>query len=296
MDTVGQIIRHRREGLGLTLTAVAQAVGTTKSYLSMIENHRTARPPSRQVLEALERALGIGGGELTRAADWQNTPDPVRQQYEQVADAARRGRELAAWLRDSTRPRPDGAKSLDTLFQTGELSRRITATLGPTAVDPARVGEWCDAIDDLTNQVFDNLGKVPVRFRVPLINKVAAGYPTGFTDLDYPARVADRYVTCPDLADPQAFAAVVVGQSMLPEYREGDVVVFSPDAEVTDGCDCFVRLEPDHETTFKRVFFDEEDEGLIRLQPLNRVFPPRTVDREQVAGLYRAVWRLQKLD
>jgi SOS-response transcriptional repressor LexA len=123
---------------------------------------------------------------------------------------------------------------------------------------------------------------------VPLINKVAAGYPTEFTDLSYPARVADEYVRCPDVTDADAFAARVVGDSMSPSYLEGDVVVFSPAKPVADGQDCFVRLEPDHQTTFKRVYF-EEGGMRIRLQPLNSAYPPRVVEREGVAGLYAAV-------
>lgn len=156
---------------------------------------------------------------------------------------------------------------------------------------------------------------------VPLINSVAAGYPTEFTDLGYPARVADEYVRVPEVRDPDAFAARVVGDSMEPVYREGDIVVFSPAKPVGGGwdaqriggvpggvgaagagnvvgagaedvgVDCFVRLERDHESTFKRVFFERgpEGEALIRLQPLNAKYPPRVVRREDVAGLYAAV-------
>jgi phage repressor protein C with HTH and peptisase S24 domain len=120
-----------------------------------------------------------------------------------------------------------------------------------------------------------------------LINKVAAGYPREFTDLGYPARIADEYVRCPDVTDPDAFAARVVGDSMMPDYREGDVVVFSPTRDVKDGNDCFVRLERDAETTFKRVYF--EGEGRLRLQPLNARYSPRVVNREDVGGLYAAV-------
>ena len=81
---------------------------------------------------------------------------------------------------------------------------------------------------------------------------------------------------------------------MMPAYKEGDIVVFSPLADVVDGSDCFARLEPDHECTFKRVFF-EDGESRIRLEPLNRDYPTRTVDREAVAGLFRAVWRMSRL-
>ena len=129
---------------------------------------------------------------------------------------------------------------------------------------------------------------------MPLINKVAAGYPTDFTDLDYPAKAADDYVPACGVVDPDAFAATVVGTSMEPAYREGDIVVFSPLADVADGCDCFVRLEPDHESTFKRVYLEEEGKT-IRLQPLNPSFASRLVGRAHVAGMYRAVLRISKL-
>jgi repressor LexA len=278
MQTVGEIIRQRRESLGLTQTALAKQVGITKGYLSMIENHRVDNPPSRPHLHALERALRITDGELQRAADWQITPASVRAKIERLAQKTEQTQDLARWLKAKTGRRRDGAKSLDELYKSGELTKRINALL---------------ASADRGEKTVD--GDVPVRYQVPLINRVAAGYPDDFTDLDYPARVADEYVPCPQLADVHAFAARVVGDSMLPDYKEGDIVVFSPAAQVTNGCDCFVRLEPDHQTTFKRVFFDGEKADHIRLQPLNPKFPPTTLDRNDIAGLYRAVWRFQQL-
>lgn len=279
MRTVGQIIRDRREALGLTLGALAQEVGATKGYLSMIENHRVERPPSATLLAALEKALGITDGELSRAADWANTPQNVREELQRLASSAAGAQELTRWLRESTQPRKDGSRNLDRLFKSGELSKRITDLL---ALSPGE-GEGKSGITPA----------VPVRYQVPLINQVAAGYPRDFTDLGYPARVADTYVSCPDVSDPQAFAATVVGESMHPQYVEGDIVIFSPAAKVTDGCDCFVRLEPDHQSTFKRIFFESKNQ--IRLQPLNPKFPPQVVHRDAVAGLYRAVARYQKL-
>ncbi len=110
-------------------------------------------------------------------------------------------------------------------------------------------------------------------------------------DLSYLARIADEYIRCPDINDPDAFAARVVGDSMLPEYKQGDIVIFSPQRTLKNGADCFARLEPDHETTFKRIYFETAPGGeeLIRLQPLNSAYPPRTLPRDMVAGLYAAV-------
>ncbi|MEM7626616.1 MAG: LexA family transcriptional regulator [Planctomycetota bacterium] len=285
METVGQIVRKRREALGLTLQALAEAVGATKGYLSMIENHRVDNPPSRGLLEGLERALGITTGELRRAADWQATPEPIRQQVQRLSDDADRGRELAAWLKASTGAKKKGGagKDLDALYRSGQLAKRVNAVLNT----PAEPSPGKTAIGQPT-------GAAPVRYRVPLINQVAAGHATEHTDLGYPVGAADTHLDVPDLGTPDCFATRIVGHSMQPGYREGDIVVCSASAKVDDGSDCFVRLEPDHESTFKRVYFDIAART-IRLQPLNPDFPPRTVEREQVAGMYKAVWKFSKV-
>jgi len=128
---------------------------------------------------------------------------------------------------------------------------------------------------------------------VPVINKVEAGYPRDFDDLDYPVGVADDYVRCPDVHDPNTFAVRVVGDSMEPKFREGDIVVFSPAAEVHNGDDCFVRFAEPHETTFKRVFFEPDNK--VRLQPRNEKYSPTIVDGKRINGLYRAVIKYEKL-
>lgn len=230
--SLGWMLRERRRASGLTLAALAKRVGVTPGYLSMIENQRVNNPPSMKVVVRLEAVLGVHDSALCRAAQWERTPEPIREQ----------------------------------------LQRNL-------ATDPP---------------------PPPSATCVPLINKVAAGYPSGFTDLGYPARVGDDIVMVPGYTglhganDPDAFAATICGDSMMPDYHEGDIVVFSPLADVVDGSDCFARLEPDHESTFKRVYFDASD-NTIRLEPLNKKYPCQTIDREQVAGLFRAVWRMSRL-
>lgn len=245
---LAELLRAARRGKGLTLARLAERVDVTPGYLSMIENRRVNNPPSMKVIVRLEAVLGVVDGSLCRAAQWERTPEPIREQL--------------------VRSRAAGGGALDASGRSSDAS------------DRAERG-------------------VRLR-RVPLINKVAAGYPTEFTDLGYPARVGDDVVIVPGYTgadgvdDPDAFAATVCGDSMRPAYGEGDIVVFSPLADVVDGCDCFARLEPDHESTFKRVYFDH-DAGTIRLEALNRKYGCRVVARDEVAGLYRAVWRMSRL-
>ena len=132
---------------------------------------------------------------------------------------------------------------------------------------------------------------------VPVINRVSAGYPKDFSDMGYPPRVADEYVSCPDVSDRDAFAARVHGDSMTPKYRQGDIVIFSPALSPREGSDCFVRFA-DGQTTFKRVFFESDESGrpMLRLQPRNEKYRPQTVPSENVAGLYKAIYRYQRVD
>lgn len=263
----------------MTLQELGEAVGCARSYLSAVENEQRAAP-SAELLSKIEKVLGCEPGSLIEAAQWQQAGGIVKRRVADMAQQQRAARELVEAIK------AEGASGLDQLYRSGVLARMI---------------------DRIAPQLGASAGPVPVSLpvEVPLINSVAAGYPSEFTDLGYPARVADEYVRTPDISDPDAFAARVVGDSMEPQYLEGDIVVFSPARGVRSGMDCFVRLETDAQTTFKRVFFQSGERGEalmgalgaddarrvthIRLQPLNANYPARVVEREQVAGLYGAV-------
>lgn len=286
MQTVGHIIRAHRRRMGLTLQAVADRVGCTKGYLSAIENDRRERPPSEDLLARIESALRLEKGSLVFVGNWQETPDSVRRRVMDLETDRHLARRLARLL---------AREGVDRLHRSGELRslvERLEDADRPADPDARRA-----SVDPQSERGAPAGLRSLLPLQIPLINNVAAGYPRHFTDLGYPARVADDYVSVPDINDPDAFAARVVGTSMEPAYFEGDIVVFSPLAPTKDGSDCFVRFERDEESTFKRAYFEQTHAGQqrIRLQPLNPAFPPRTVDREEVAGLYAAVFVVRPL-
>jgi len=251
--SLGQIIRKKREQLHLTLDEVSNRIGFSKPYLSTIETGKVKNPPSDELLTKLEKILEFDTGLLLHIAHIEGLPADVRQEYESAEAENQKWRHIAKNLID---------KKAD--------SNRLTELL---------------AESDLNIEQ----GKLPLApgRLVPVINKVSAGYPTDFNDLDYPVGIADDYIRCPDLHDPNTFAVRVVGDSMEPKFHEGDIVIFSPAAEVHNGDDCFVRFAMPHETTFKRAFF--ESDGKVRLQPRNEKYSPTIVDGKRINGLYRAV-------
>ena len=105
------------------------------------------------------------------------------------------------------------------------------------------------------------------------------------------------FVSCPDIHDEKAFAARVSGDSMMPRYRDGDVVIFAPSVSPRSGDDCFVRFD-DGKTTFKRVFMetDEMGEAVLRLQPRNEKYRAQVVISQKIVGLFRAIYRYERIE
>ena len=257
--SLGQIIRNRREELNLTLDFVSSRVGFSKPYLSTIETGRVRNPPSDELLRKLEEVLQFEAGLLMHIAHMERLPPDIRQKYEAAEAQNQRWRKF---IKNLVEQKPSGEQL------------------------PSIIAENFPDVEQET--VSFKAGRL-----VPIINKVAAGYPVDFDDLEYPVGHADDYVRCPDLHDVNAFAVRVVGDSMEPKFCEGDIVVFSPAAEVHNGDDCFIRFSSPHETTFKRVFFEEGDK--VRLQPRNEKYPPITADGKRINGIYRAVKKIENL-
>ena len=290
--TVGEAIRARRTHLGWSLQKLADHVGCAKSYISEVETGRRALP-SDDVLAKIESLMMLAPGTLVERAAWERGVraggPSVERGIDQLQQQSEAGRKLAALLREHM---GKGKNALDELYRAGRLHGLI-GELSPAETSPPETSPVA------ASRRAGNIAKLPrkVPVEVPLINAVSAGYPREFTDLSYPARVADEYVKCPDIDDPDAFAARVVGDSMMPDYRQGDVIVFSPVKPVKNGSDCFVRLERDAETTFKRVYFEKSEHGeeLIRLQPINNAYSPKVFPREDIAGLYVAVKAIREI-
>jgi SOS-response transcriptional repressor LexA len=282
MEPLGTKLRRQRRRLGLTLDELAGRTGISKPYLSLIETGRVPNPPSDEKLRKLEQTLGFAAGELLTQAHLQRTPRDVRAMLQKLIEQGREGSGFRG--QGSGKEGTNGAD---------KIGNRQSAIGNSVNLDDAYLS---GVLQDLVDRSSGNVETVATN-AVPVINRVSAGYPKDFTDLSYPKGVADEYVGCPDVADADAFAARVAGDSMTPKYAEGDIVIFSPASGVRNGDDCFVRFADGH-TTFKRVFFESDERGtsVLRLQPRNERYRPQTVASDQVSGLYKAVYKYQRVD
>ncbi len=55
----------------------------------------------------------------------------------------------------------------------------------------------------------------------------------------------------PGCSGGESFALRVLGEDMLPEFREGDIIIVEPDGALRDGC--FVLARPDGEWTLRQL-------------------------------------------
>jgi SOS-response transcriptional repressor LexA len=127
---------------------------------------------------------------------------------------------------------------------------------------------------------------------IPVVNKTPAGPAVDYQECYPDSGVGHDYITKSpwQIGMDLLFAVVVVGNSMEPEFRDGDYLVFRPIAPhdiLPDGTAVFVRFtaERNSECTFKRVF-DRGDELEFRPDnPKHRsIVAPRT-EIERMAEL-----------
>ena len=78
-------------------------------------------------------------------------------------------------------------------------------------------------------------GQMSAPRNVPLIGFAQAGAKGYFDDAGYPTGGGWEEISFPGSTDPHAFALEISGDSMEPVFRDGDVVIVSPEAGVRRG-------------------------------------------------------------
>lgn len=68
METFGQRIRRLRKGRRITQLELADRIGVDFTYVSKIENDRTARPPAESTIRKIAEVLSTDTEELILAA------------------------------------------------------------------------------------------------------------------------------------------------------------------------------------------------------------------------------------
>jgi SOS-response transcriptional repressor LexA len=118
---------------------------------------------------------------------------------------------------------------------------------------------------------------------VPVISSVQAGMWREAVDAYAPGAGSDYIVVQAELGD-HAFALKVRGDSMEPEFKEGDTIIIDPDVRPSPG-DYVVARNQDSDATFKKYRprgLNDRGESVIELVPLNEDYPVLRSDHSPI--------------
>jgi phage repressor protein C with HTH and peptisase S24 domain len=106
----------------------------------------------------------------------------------------------------------------------------------PTTESIARVLDASGAsVEEFMDLLSGRKGQAPKRRQIPLIGLAQAGKGGFFDDSGFPVGASWDEIDAPGVVDPNAYALEIAGDSMLPVYREGDIVIVSPSTSVRKG-------------------------------------------------------------
>lgn len=191
-----------------------------------------------------------------------------RYGYSASGLARRAGLDATSFNR-SKRVGPDGRKR----WPSTESVSKVLAATGASLDDFMRLLEPRDG---------------PLRSMIPLIGMTQAGAGRLFTDEGMPAGGPGwEEVEFPDLGGDKAFALEVQGDSMVPLYRDGDVLIVSPTASVRKGDRVVARLVTG-EVLAKEL--KRRTARTVELVSLNPDHAERTVPVGEIAWMARVMW------
>ena len=128
------------------------------------------------------------------------------------------------------------------------------------------------------------------RAAVPMLGFAQAGAGGFFDDAGFPAGHGWDLVELPAQAHDGAYALQVQGDSMLPLYRDGDVLIVEPAATIKRGDRVVVKIATG-EVMAKVLSRRSVDR--VELTSLNPAHPMRTVPAKDLEWIARIVWASQ---
>lgn len=168
---------------------------------------------------------------------------------------------VSSWEANGVPPGVENAKKIARIFD--------------VSVDELLKGEKITPVREIEYVPSDRSKKF---IRVPVVGRIPAGIPIEAIENiedweDFP--ISDT------IPGRQYFGLKVAGDSMEPEYRDGDTIIIQQQDTCSSGDDCAVMVNGD-DATFKRVRLHENG---LTLQPLNSKYDPRFFTAQEVQSL-----------
>lgn len=192
-----------------------------------------------------------------------------------VGAEIRRRRKALKWTLEELANRVDSDTGNLSRVETGkqgaseEMLRKIAHALGCTVAD---LFAGTEAAANVAPALLGTR-------RIPLVSYVQAGHMSEAVD-PYALGDADEWMLTDLDLSANAFALKIKGDSMLPEFREGDTVIIDPVVPPLPG-DYVVAKNGENEATFKKYRprgVNEQGHQVFELVPLNEDYPSMRSD------------------
>lgn len=177
-------------------------------------------------------------------------------------------------------------------------SKRKSADGRPRWPSTESLAKIIEATNSTLDEFMSLLGSAPEekakrprpRASVPLLGFAQAGTGGFFDDAGFPVGHGFDLIEIPGGLEDGAYALKVQGDSMLPLYRDGDVLVVRPEASVRKG-DRVVVKTSSGEVMAKVLARRTPSE--IELLSLNPEHPARQLSAKEIEWVARIVWASQ---
>jgi phage repressor protein C with HTH and peptisase S24 domain len=125
---------------------------------------------------------------------------------------------------------------------------------------------------------------------VPLLGLAQAGAGGFFDDGGFPVGQGWDEIEVPDGANDGAYALEVTGESMMPLYRDGDIIIVSPNSPVRRGDRVVVKTR---EGEVMAKILQRKTAKTVDLLSLNPDHPVRSLSVSEIEWMARIIWASQ---
>lgn len=269
MMNVSKRIKQTRKRLGYSQDVLGAKVGVSRVAVSQWERGESS--PSGRYLNDLSAALGV-------SVDWLLTGNDSSHEVDHLVPAS-----WGSWkTSDALKLTKQFLENMNAEQRAAFLSdRRFDNLLVLSPEDHQLLSGVAEEGAGLSNV---EPAIVPQGGRVPILSYVQAG---NWREICEQATGFDgnvEYVTASVDIGPRGFGLWLRGNSMTPQFNEGDLVIVDPDEQPRPG-DFVVAKNGSDEATFKKYRprgIDEHGQEVFELVPLNDDYPPMHSDRQHI--------------
>ncbi len=146
------------------------------------------------------------------------------------------------------------------------------------------------SVEEFSDILAGRRGQPPKRRQIPLLGFAKAGKGGFFDDSGFPEGNGWDEIDVPGVTDPNAYALEITGDSMVPVYREGDIIIISPGATIRKGDRVVAKLK-DGQVMAK--IMQRQTSKTLELASFNPNHATKVLDMKDVDWVARILWASQ---